>query len=55
MKKKFTMVFPDKTIKSTFIKIRDENFINIISSNPSKVYKNKKKYSRKQKHRRDYE
>lgn len=54
MERKVTMRFPDKTEKTSYVKIRDEEHLNIVRLNPSKVFRDKTKYTRKVKHRRDY-
>ena len=53
MKKKVTIKFLDDTPKEFEVKIRDTEYLNIVNKNKSNVIKNKKQYTRKQKHRRD--
>ena len=50
MKKKVKIkIFNDE--KEFEINIRDQDFVNIVIKNPSTVYKNKKAYTRKIKHK----
>lgn len=53
MKKKVIIKFLDDKPKEFEVKIRDTEYLNIVNKNKSNVIKNKKQYTRKQKHRRD--
>lgn len=53
MKKKIKIKFLDDKPKEFEIKIRDNEYLDIVSKNKSNVIKSKKLYSRKRKHRGD--
>lgn len=53
MKKKVIIKFLDDKPKEFEVKIRDTEYLNIVNKNKSNIIRNKKQYTRKQKHRRD--
>ena len=53
MKKKVTIKFLDDNPKEFEVKVRDTEYLNIVNKNKFSITKNKKQYTRKQKHRMD--
>lgn len=54
MKRKIFIKFLDQKLKEFEIKVRDLNYIDALNRNKSVVFRNKKKYNRKQKHKANY-
>ncbi len=54
MKRNITIKDGDKEIKGS-VAIRDEEHLKACIKYPSQVWKNKKKYTRKEKHKKSYE
>lgn len=55
MKKKVTIKFLDDNPKVFEIDVRDTEYLNIVNKNKSSITKSKKQYTRKQKHRGNYD
>ena len=54
MKRKIFVKFLNQKSKELEIKVRDLNYIDALNKNKSIVFRNKKKYNRKQKHKANY-
>lgn len=54
MKRKLKIKFLDDKPKEFEVKVRDTEYLHIVNMNKSDVYKNKKAYTRKQKHKSNY-
>lgn len=55
MKRKVRIKFLDDKPKEFEVKVRDIEYLHIINTNKSNVYKNKKAYTRKQKHKSNFD
>lgn len=55
MKKKVIIKFLKDKPKVFEVKVRDTEYLNIVNKNKSSIIKSKKQYTRKQKHRGNYD